>query len=373
MSRSKSPIQALLVAGAAIALPLSVVPAASVAGIAHSQISASVSVASGLDNPRLITYRKGVGFLVAEAGVGGNGPCVPGPEGSPVCYGKSGAITRLRGRNQERIVKRLPSLAAKNGSAAIGPSDVIPYGRHRIAFTMGLGGDPKLRQDLPRKGRLMAMLLAATIRGGHQDGALRRLRDLGAFEAQANPHDEAVDTNPTALVRKKRNFLITDAGGNDWLRVHRSGKVDVLALFPDRSFSGSPQFEAVPTSVAKGPDGAYYISQLTGFPYPVGAANIYRAIPGQAPTVYASGLTNVTDLGWHSGTLYAVQIADAGLASGGPPMGSLRQIVPGGTQHPAVVSDLFAPYGVTFRGSNAYVTACSVCPNDGEVLSVPLG
>ena len=103
------------------------------------------------------------------------------------------------------------------------------------------------------------------------------------------------------------------------------------------------------------------------------AAQIYRAVPGEAPTVYASGLTNVTDLGWHGGSLYSVQISDTGLASGGPPMGSLRKIVPGGTEHPAVVSDLFAPYGVAFRGSNAFVTVCSVCPDKGEVLSVPLG
>jgi hypothetical protein len=35
--------------------------------------------------------------------------------------------------------------------------------------------------------------------------------------------------------------------------------------------------------VVVGPDGAYYVSQLTGFPFPVGAANVYRVVPGSAP------------------------------------------------------------------------------------------
>ncbi|RYU09682.1 ScyD/ScyE family protein [Nocardioides iriomotensis] len=373
MVRSKSPIQALLIAGAAIALPLAVVPAASVAETAQPRSSAPVSVASGLDNPRQITFKKGVGFLIAEAGVGGKGPCMPGPEGSPVCFGKSGAITRLRGGNLERLVKKLPSLADKDGAGAIGPSDVIPYGDHRIAFTVGLGADPAVREDLPKKGRWMAMLVAANLRGGHQDGELKEIADLGGFEARENPHPTAPDSNPVSVLKKKKKFLVTDAGGNDWLKVHRDRGVKVLAVFPDRSYAGSDEFQAVPTSVVKGPDGAYYISQLTGFPFVMNAAQIYRAVPGEAPTVYASGLTNVTDLGWHNGTLYAVQISDAGLASGGPPIGSLRQVVPGGTTHPAVAAGLFAPYGVAFKGSNAYVTTCAVCPNKGEVMSVPLG
>ena len=35
----------------------------------------------------------------------------------------------------------------------------------------------------------------------------------------------------------------------------------------------------MPTSVVKGPDGLYYISQLTGFPFIPGGANIFRVNP----------------------------------------------------------------------------------------------
>jgi hypothetical protein len=36
--------------------------------------------------------------------------------------------------------------------------------------------------------------------------------------------------------------------------------------------------QAVPTSVAVAPDGAYYVGQLTGFPFPVGGARVFRVV-----------------------------------------------------------------------------------------------
>jgi hypothetical protein len=72
------------------------------------------------------------------------------------------------------------------------------------------------------------------------------------------------------------------------------------------------------------------------------------------------------------GDLYAVQIADAGLASG-PPIGSLRRVDPDGTNHTPIAGGLFAPYGIAVHGDAAYVSVCAVCPDDGAVIQVPLG
>ena len=69
----------------------------------------------------------------------------------------------------------------------------------------------------------------------------------------------------------------------------------------------------MPTAVVRGPDGAWYVSQLTGFPFTKGSASIWRIGSSGEPKVYASGLTNVTDLAFHGRTLYAVQIATDGL------------------------------------------------------------
>jgi hypothetical protein len=67
--------------------------------------------------------------------------------------------------------------------------------------------------------------------------------------------------------------------------------------------------------VVRGPDGALYVSELTGFPFPLGGARIYRVAPGSAPTVYATGFTNVIDLEFDSaGNLYVLEIDRNGLA-----------------------------------------------------------
>ena len=112
--------------------------------------------------------------------------------------------------------------------------------------------------------------------------------------------------------------------------------------------------QAVPTSVAtKGHDGALYVSQLTGFPFPKGAANIYRIDPRSGrKTVYASGLTNVTDLAFDGRTLYAVQLANEGLLNG--PVGSLVKVKAGGaapSDHRKIADGLFAPYGIAIKGA----------------------
>lgn len=61
--------------------------------------------------------------------------------------------------------------------------------------------------------------------------------------------------------------------------------------------------------------GDYYVGQLTGFPFTVGAANVYR-VPkeGGTPEVVASGFTHIVDLAFGpDGSLYVLEIARNGL------------------------------------------------------------
>ena len=128
--------------------------------------------------------------------------------------------------------------------------------------------------------------------------------------------------------------------------------------------------QSVPTAVQQGPDGAWYVAELTGFPFPVGGSTIWRIGADGAVTAYASGLTNVTDLAWSGTDLYAVQIADNGLLAG--PTGSLVKVSTTGS-HETVAGPWFAPYGVAIKGADAFVTTCSVCAGGGQVIKVPLG
>ncbi len=99
---------------------------------------------------------------------------------------------------------------------------------------------------------------------------------------------------------------MADAAANDLLQVDADGTITTLAVFPSQMVDapaelGMPEgsqmpAESVPTTVALGPDGAYYVGELTGFPFPVGKARIWRVVPGQHPTVYATGFTNIISL-----------------------------------------------------------------------------
>jgi hypothetical protein len=78
------------------------------------------------------------------------------------------------------------------------------------------------------------------------------------------------------------------------LGVAPKGSIETLAVFPslpNPTGVGPPQIEPVPTSVARSPDGALYVGELTGFPFEQGLANIYRAVPCFTLTGAASQAT----------------------------------------------------------------------------------
>ena len=73
--------------------------------------------------------------------------------------------------------------------------------------------------------------------------------------------------------------LVTDAGGNSLLDVRADGSISTVTTFP-KVIGGFGPADPVPTEVVLGPDGAYYVSTLTGIPFTPGAAVIFRVVPG---------------------------------------------------------------------------------------------
>jgi hypothetical protein len=346
---------------AALALVLTAVAAGSAAP-ASGQSSFEV-VATGLDNPRHLSFSPTGALYVVEAGRGGAGPCVEHPALGEFCLGFSGAVTQVRDNGpDQRVLTGVPSIINEEGET-LGASDIALTGSQKFVLSVGIGGSDEFRAGFGTQGTLLGTLVTGKLK----HGGFSLFADVLANEAVANPDGTDIDSNPVGLVRQGEGYILADAGGNAVVRASHNGTFTTITPLPPTAIGA----DAVPTSVVKGPDGAYYISQLTGFPFQQGAANIWRVVPGQAPTVYAFGLTNLTDLAFGpDGSLYAVEIASTGLLNG--PIGALKRITPGSSQHTTVVGDLFAPYGVALTASSAYVSTCAVCAGGGEVIKVSL-
>jgi hypothetical protein len=346
-------------------------PAATAA--AHRDKSPEV-VASGLDNPRDLDVDRWGTVYVVEAGRGGSGPCVTGEMGT-TCAGATGAVTQIRHGEQTRVIEGLPSHAPQpTGDGALGPSDISLRHWGGAYLTVGLGADPAVRAEFGALGSGFGQLYKVS-----SFGHLRAIADISAYEAAANPDGGAIDSNPNSVTTKWGKVFVVDAGGNSLLRVDRSGEISTVAVFPDRLITPPPgmglpdpfPMQAVPTNVVVGPDGALYVSQLTGFPFPVGAANIYRVERGSPPEVFASGLTNVTDLAFdRHGNLYVVEFAANGLGSGDP-TGALIKIRPDGSRETVLTEGLVNPYGVAIgKHGDIYLTNHGGSAGVGEVLRI---
>ena len=243
-------------------------------------------IASGLDNPRGLAFGPDGGLYVAEAGRGGTSTaCAPAPD-PPFpnrCYGPSGAITRILAvGDQRRVVVGLPSIAPASGANAQGPVD-IDFGLGAAWVTTGFGGNPALRAPLEAVGAQMGRLVRI-----NSIGQPETLLDLSAHEAANNPDGGAIDSNPFGLNIVANGAYYADAGGNAVMRIGLTGAISTVAVFPNRQpFPGSPTVQAVPTSVAVAPNGDIFVGELTGAPFLVGAARVYR-IPAAGGTPKSS-------------------------------------------------------------------------------------
>jgi glucose/arabinose dehydrogenase len=323
--------------------------------------AASVTtVMTGLDNPRGLAVGPEGALYVAEAGRGGPGPCIV-LRGAPQCYGPTGAVSRLWRGEQERIATGLPSYADPLGQAT-GPHDIAFLGRGGAHVTIGLGLEGNPRSALAGVGDQFGRLVHLPA-----SGRWMPIADIAAYEFASNPGGGSLDSNPYGLLAEPGSQVVADAGANALLRVAANGDVSTLAVFPSRAQGRST--DAVPTAVAIGPDGAYYVSALTGVPFAAGAANIYRVVPDQAPTVAWSGFTTVIDIAFGpDGSLYVLEHSTGPVFFALP--GRLLKVAPDGTRT-TVIAGLTRPGSVAVGPDGVfYVSNHSTEIGTGEVLRI---
>lgn len=362
-------------------------------------------VVDGLNNPRGVDMAADGSVHVAEAGSGGDDCVNVGTDEEPfkLCFGLTGAVTMVVDGVEAQVGDALPSNADETSMFSTGPDDTAEGADGTIYTVIGLGATAPERDGVG--GVIDIASHFGTLMMLEDDGNWVEVADLAAYEFENNtdqgtnePFEPGpnLESNPYSIAIDGEWLLVVDAGANALLTVTMDGTIRPYAVFPDQLVEAPPDLglpegelfpmDAVPTSVTVGPDGAYYVGQLTGFPFPVGGAKVWRledmngdgdAMDDGEKTVYADGLTAVVDIEFGSdGTLYAVEIARNGLLAAeeaGPDdveavTGAIVAIAPDGSHAEVASEGLILPGGVAvaYDGS-LYVTNFSVFPDEGEM------
>jgi hypothetical protein len=365
----------------------SALPSTKVNAVALSEAQVT-TIATGLDNPRDIAIANwGGGVFVAEAGHGadhGSTECVPGGEGEePTCVGFTGGVSRITSFGQHRVLSGMVSLAEPSGFAALGLSGVDSswWGNFAVIDESAAGIPPEASKFVTPEtfnkvkaqlGRLIAF---------SETGTFRTVADVGDFDHKwTGEHKSLVpeqfpDANPYAVMHSGQSTYVIDAAANTLDRVSSVGNVSVEAFFPN-----PPVSDAVPTCIDRGPDGAFYVSNLGGAGNAAGASSVWRVVPGQAPTVWATGLTSVNGCGFGAdGQFYAVELSTKNLIEAEPGTGAVVRVAPHSTSPTPIVEHLSFPAGfAAAKDGSLYVSNWGIAPANsgggptGEVLKITL-
>ena len=307
-------------------------------------------VARLLDNPRGVAVGPDDAVYVANAGKAGR-QC-QGKGEARMCLGATGKIVRVANGAKQTVAKGLISAGGPGGVFATGAPvvSVAPDGK---VYTVMTSGPPELIKGLPKPARAQAGRLF-DVSGGNLSAVAR----IDAVEWRRNLDKVKGDrnSNPYAVLALADRQVVVDAGANAVLEV-RDGKVTVLAVIPK---NGNAQ--PVPTSIALGPEGDYYVGELAEGAGK-GKARVWR-IPaaGGTPSVHATGFTAITGLAFsRAGDMFVTEFARNLRKE--DIRGRVVRVTPDGARTFLGASDLMAPTGAAVDSTGAvYVSNFSVLP-----------
>jgi hypothetical protein len=340
-----------------------------------------VAVAVGLNQPHGVTVGANGDIYVAEAGNAKVGKgCKKGTE--LACVNESGAIVRITPKGAVKTVASdLPSLGNPGGgdsSAGIAGATIVGRFVYGVIQNSGINAKTGL-EAYGKPGRLLGDLVRAPLAGG----PAKKVAAFGPYEANHNPDhgrgsgpgDPSIDSDPYGVVAYHGGVAVADAAANDVLFVNAAGKISTLAVLPlINEPTGHGKFvksEAVPTSLAVGPNGDLYIGELGGAASnDAGDVNVYRLVPGHGLQVFARHLTMIGGIAFdHSGRLLVLEIDTAGIndpSKGLPAPGALIRINKDKSRTTLAKKGLEFPLGLAVaKDGTIYVSNYGVLPAKG--------
>jgi hypothetical protein len=289
-------IAALVALLALIAVPL---------GAAADDEYSVMPYATGLHHPRGLTIDPDGNLVVTNVGTAND----------------DGSIWRLQdldgnmmadnGAEMKPLATNLPSTYFDETTGEILGSSDAAYGADGTLYAV-TGAQPA---DIYSRTYFSLWSSAAPNDSTNSLRTINPYAQFGEYELANNPAGGPIDSDPYSLkVMDDGTVFVNDAGGNDTLMVTPDGTITTYAVYPPievpadiAAMYGVPYSDPVPTGLTMGPDGALYVSLLTGFPFVEGASVVYRledtngdgdAMDAGEMTVYADGLTTSTALAW---------------------------------------------------------------------------